>query len=229
MFPSPFGKETQTMHRSPPPIPATGWLPACFSLAMVCALLRALPRPDARQPAWLGRQALFDALEMVRLLRPRDAIEASLVLQMVIALLRSPLSFALAAAHEHDPKLMLRYQRHAMAESRLAERLDLSLRRYRRERAAEGLAAPADAPWEYSLVELEAIWRAADVTDDAPQQGPEEPPAAPATAEGADAAPDAATAAPQPLSRQQRRALERLGRRIAAKLAAPARQLAHAA
>ena len=56
-----------------------GTLPGCFTIALLSALLAALPRPRtwwrARE---ITRQLLADALEQIRLFRPRDYMEARL-------------------------------------------------------------------------------------------------------------------------------------------------------
>jgi hypothetical protein len=97
------------------PTPLLGQLPGCVSLAMVHGLLRSLTRPAPDGPAEYGRQTIRDALGMVGAYAPRDALEAALVIQIVVFHYRAQQAMALAALHEDDVAKPLRCERHAMA------------------------------------------------------------------------------------------------------------------
>jgi hypothetical protein len=169
-----------------------------------------------------------DALGMVGVYAPRDALEAALVIQIVVFHYRAQQAMALAAMHEDDVAKQLRSERHAMALQRGAALLERRMWQHRRALAAEGEVRVSPPAWEYDLDALEAAWREAVPsaqagTDDTAggaeadaRQAAEQPDAAPATA-------------PRMLSRQQRRALARQERHLVAKLAAEARRLAQAA
>jgi len=128
---------------------------------MVAGLIRALPCPTAADAAAFGRQTLHEVLAMISLYRPCDVIEALLVQQIAILHVRAPLAAALAAASEDTPESMVRYERHMMAQLRCAGALERRLRIYRRELAAQGYAPATDAPWDYDLAAMEALWREA--------------------------------------------------------------------
>jgi hypothetical protein len=220
------------MLRPPAPIPATGWLPASFPLFMVVTLLHALPRPDARYPT-SGRSRIHHVLQMIRDLAPRDAFEAELVLQLIITSMRGPLLYGLAAAHEGDLKAHLRYQRLALAVERTAGAIETRLDRRRKARELDGPAVETGAPWDYEMAELEAIWRTGmelEAGDAAAAVEGRDGGNLSSAGEGVAVAGEAVTA---PVSRQQRRALERmqqkLARRAAVKMAVEARGLARAA
>jgi hypothetical protein len=221
------------MSHSSAPNPTPNWLPASFPLFMAVTLLHALPRPNPKQPA-VNRSRIQCAFALIREYAPRDTIEAHLVLQIAIMLEQGPRMQVLAAAHQSDLKAALRFERQGMAATRCMLRLMDRLRDHRREERA----ASVEAPWEYDPAEMEAIWRegvevetpaapeetgrtiaARDAGDDAP--------VAPA---GEDFPVVAGEAVMPPMSRQQRRALERmqqkLARRVAVKMAVQARELA---
>lgn len=224
-----------------PASPATIRLPIAFNPAMAHTMLRALPAPDAHQPL-LGRYRIADVFEIVRMMDPRTAVEAMLVLQMVCATLRAPQSHAVATRHEHNPAVMMRWERLSLAQSRMASSLHDRLLRQRRVNGT----VPTDEStrWTCSLDEMEAMWRQAHA---APPSAPAEVAAAPgieapgievpgteapvvretvtsAAAREAVRLPEAAA----PLPRWQRRALEKQARKQAARAADAVRQAGHA-
>jgi hypothetical protein len=208
-------------------LPSPNSLPACFPLFLAVTLLHALPRPNPKQPA-VNRSRIEGAFALIRDLAPRDLIEAHLAVQIAILMEQAPYMQGLAAVHQSDLKAYQRFERQGQSMTRCMLRLMDRLREHRR----EGRAAAEGAPWEYDPAEMEAIWRegveleqnadpagtgaAQDLSGDVPV--PQD-----ARVEGA----------VPPMSRQQRRAMERmqqkLVRRAAVKAAVEARGLARVA
>ncbi len=188
------------MHR---PLPTTVSLPGCFSFAMAYDLAQALPRPRGRDRHGVARRRLHDALASVSLLRPRDVFEACLVQQILVLQLNAPQTFAMAAGQGDDLKLKARYERLGHAELRYAAATQRRLRQYRRDKMEEGRVPAEDVPWVCDLAELEAAWREEEgVVSEAIA-----PEAIVAAADGEVAVEE--LPASRPLSRQERRAMER--------------------
>jgi hypothetical protein len=205
------------MSHSAIPLAHTVTLPAAFSLSLICTLLRALPAPDPLQPA-AEADRLRKTLLLVRELAPRTVLEGMLVQQIVLGMAHGPYCAmqATLAARAGKAAQMAQWERLVLAHGRLVGNL-------MRQRAAMRAASGADAPepeTTWDLAELEAMWRG--------WHAPAEP-AEPATEEANAAAvlPELAQAAAAwPRSRQQRRALERMQRKMAARVEAPERAAA---
>jgi branched-subunit amino acid aminotransferase/4-amino-4-deoxychorismate lyase len=142
---------------SPPP-PYHGTLPDCFDQALLVGLLDGLPRPAPGAARLLGRQMLARALETVRLYRPRDALEAQLVQQIVIVTNRVA-QLEAEARRQAGVEEMLRLDRHAARLRRSVDELERRLRRHRRECRMEGWEDAPAGEWEYELDALERHWR----------------------------------------------------------------------
>ena len=80
------------------------------------------------------------------------------MLQIVVMMLRGPMAFALAAAHESDLKAMMRYEKLALAYSRQAGTLERRLAAYRRQRGAV-VRGESEEAWEYDVAAMAAVWR----------------------------------------------------------------------
>jgi hypothetical protein len=201
-----------------PTLPATGVLPIAFTRVMAKALLLGMPRPLPNQPQ-LDAISVDDAFALVRVLAPRDAFEAQLVQQIVLAMLRVPQAFALAAAHEGDLKAMMKYEKLGLSYSRQSGAMERRLRQYRAMRG--DVPAAASAVWAYELAELVGVWREGlglEVGEAARE-------AVTGDAAALVAGTDRPAAAVNPLLR---RAMDKRARKEAARAAMVARQMARA-
>ncbi len=210
------------MSHSALPLPHTVTLPAAFSLSLICTLLRALPAPDPLQPA-AEADRLRKTLLLVQELAPRTVLEAMLVQQIVLGTAHGPLCArqAMLASRAAKPTEMAQFERLALAHGRLVGNL-------MRQRAAVRAAATAQAAepeQTWDLAELAAMWRGWHVPPKPAEPAAEQPTtAADATVmqqplnQAADLPEQAQPAAVWPLSRQQRRAQERMQRRMAARV-----------
>lgn len=209
------------MSQSASPLPRTVTLPAAFSLSFICTLLRALPAPDPLQPA-AEADRLRKTLLLVQELAPRTVLEAMLVQQIVLGMVHGPWCAmqATLAAQAEKPAVMAQFERLVLAHGRLVG----NLMRQRAVLRAAGGAEAAEPEQTWDLVELAAMWRGWHAAAEAPE------PAAEEANTGADAGvmqqvtnqaaevPQRPQASTPLLSRQQRRALERMQRRMAARV-----------
>jgi hypothetical protein len=208
-----------------------GLLPACVSLHMVLSIIFAMARPDADDPPGLGRQAIAAALEMLGRLSPRDAMEAMTAMHIVIAHQRAQFGAVLAGASE-TAAAMQRHERLAVSWLRLAGRMEQRLRQYQKEPLADPAAAEDGATWQYDLEALEAAWQTG--TTPRPTATPGQaaaPSVAAAHGPAADMAEPIEVELPlsRPMSRHERRALERMQRKLANRTGVSLRQVAQAA
>lgn len=153
------------MPPSPVPPPRTCRIPGSMSPHMVFDLLR-LVRPPVDGPAGHGRTMIQDAMGMLETLNPRDVVEVMFVLQIIAmqcAALRTNID---AAAHEHDPAMMMRIEKHGLALQRAARSMERRLQQHRRRLKARGELREAPPMWEYDLAALESAWRRAPVKVD---------------------------------------------------------------
>jgi hypothetical protein len=143
-------------------LPDTFPLPRSFARRLTETMIRSLPRPEPDAPDEDGLEAVFEAVGLVALYAPRDGIEARLVQQIVVAHVRGPLATEMAAARQGTPALMLRFERHGMAQERTAARLERRLAAHRRDRAGDGAEA---GTWACDLAAMEAVWRGVKVPE----------------------------------------------------------------
>lgn len=210
------------MSQSASPLPHTVTLPAAFSLSFICTLLRALPAPDPLQPA-AEADRLRKTLLLVQELAPRTVLQAMLVQQIVLGMVHGPWCAmqATLAAQAEKPTVMAQFERLVLAHGRLVG----NLMRQRAVLRAAGGAEAAEPEQTWDLAELEAMWRGWHAPPEAPEPAAEEPTTAadavamqPAVNQAAEL-PDLPQSAAWPMSRQQRRALERMQRKMAARVA----------
>jgi hypothetical protein len=215
------------MSHSALPLPNTVTLPAAFSLSLICTLLRALPPPDPFQPA-AEADRLRKTLLLVQELAPRTVLEGMLVQQIVLGMAHGPYCAmqATLAAKAGKPAQMAQWERLVLAHGRLIG----TLMRQRAAMRAAGGADAAEPEQTWDLAELGAMWRrwhappeAAELAADEANAAPDAVPMHPPINQAAELA---QAAAAWPLSRQQRRALERMQRRMAARVEAPERAAA---
>ena len=138
--------------------PPAGVLPGSVSLSMLQDLLRALPLPGPGDAPEIGRAMILDALAVVDAAGPRDALEATLLMQVPPLLLAARQTQALAVG-EADWDRRAKMQREVMALQRRAEGLQREVRRHRRALAAQGVEHVASPAQAVDVARLEAAWR----------------------------------------------------------------------
>ena len=222
------------MSPSPTPRPSPICrLPGAVSLMMVFDLLRALPRPPIGGPAQYGRGMIRDAMEILWDLRPRDVTEALLAVQIVLLDYHGMQAAIVANAHDSDLEAMMRWGKHGMALQRRAAALERQFYAHRQAVEARGEVPVAQPGWTYELAALEAAWRKQPVLV-RPETEEEDAAAAPEVewpegevmalpmvkaAVAGEVPVEAPGAAALPLSRAERRRMEKLQRKLAVRLA----------
>ena len=178
------------------------------------------------------RSMIRDAMEILWTLRPRDVTEALLAVQIVLLGYHAMQATIVAAAHDGELEKMLLWGKHGMALQRRAAALERRLDAHRLAVEARGEVVEAPPGWTYEHAALEAAWRkqpvlvrpeteeeaaAAALEVEWPEGEVMEMPAGmEAVVAGEVGAP---LASELPLSRAERRRLEKMQRKLAVRLA----------